>query len=249
MKKSNLLIFVGLCAFTACSEAPKKEAAATPTTTTVEAPKAVATTLTDAEKAAGFKVLFNGLTPEGWHVYQTDSSNHWSINEGVLSTTGGHNDLVTNAEYDNFELVFDWKVSKGGNSGVIYMVQDEPKKIANTYETGIEYQVIDDKGWPDKLEDGQKAGAAYDLYPPKVAAANEAGEWNKGKIINNKGHIQHFINDKMTADYVWNSPDYKARFAKSKFKDWPFAKKSKGHIALQDHGQAVAYRNIKIKEL
>jgi Domain of Unknown Function (DUF1080) len=249
MKKISFYVLALFLAFTACSEAPKKNGETAEAPKTVEEIKAMLPTLSDAEKAAGFKVLFNGLTPEGWKVYQTDSSNHWFITAGVLSTTGGHNDLITKEEFENFELIFDWKVSKGGNSGVFYMVQDEPKKYLNTYETGIEYQVIDDKGWPDKLEEGQKAGAVYDLYAPTVAAAKDAGEWNTGKIICNKGHIQHFVNDQMTADYVWNSPDYKARFAKSKFKDWDFAKKYKGHIALQDHGQAVSYRNIKIKVL
>jgi hypothetical protein len=249
MKKISFYALALVLAFTSCSEAPKQNGETAEAPKTVEEIKAMLPTLSDAEKAAGFKVLFNGLTPEGWKVYQTDSSNHWSITAGVLSTTGGHNDLITKEEFENFELIFDWKVSKGGNSGVFYMVQDEPKKYINTYETGIEYQVIDDKNWPDKLEEGQKAGAVYDLYPPKVAAAKDFDQWNTGKIICNKGHIQYFINDQMTADYIWNSPDYKARFAKSKFKDWDFAKKSKGHIALQDHGQAVAYRNIKIKVL
>lgn len=247
MKKISFYAFALILAFTSCAEAPKQ------TDETVEAPKsieeikAMLPTLSDAEKAAGFKIIFNGLTPEGWKVYQTDSSNHWSITAGILSTTGGHNDLITKEEYENFELIFDWKVSKGGNSGVFYMVQDEPKTLVNTYQSGIEYQIIDDKNWNGKLEEGQKAGAIYDLYAPKVAAAKDFGEWNSGKIINDKGHLQHFINGQLVADCVWNSDDYKARFAKSKFKDWPFAKKSKGHIALQDHGQAVAYRNIKVR--
>ena len=248
MKKLHLSVFVCLLTFAACSEAPKKETAAT-STVAAEAQKVISPTLSDAETVAGIKLLFNGQNTEGWHVYQKDSTVHWEINNGILSTKGGHNDLVTNAEYDNFELSFDWNVGKGGNSGVFYMVQDEPTKMKNTYESGIEYQIIDDKGWGDTLEAGQKAGAVYDLYPPIVAAAKDAGEWNTGKIICNKGRIQHFINDALTADYTWNSDDYKKRFAKSKFKDWPFAKKYKGHIALQDHGQAVAYRNIKIKQL
>jgi Domain of Unknown Function (DUF1080) len=249
MKKISFYVLAFFLAFTSCSEAPKQNGETTENAKAIETIKAALPTLSDAEKAAGFKVLFNGLTPEGWKVYQTDSSNHWSITAGVLSTTGGHNDLITKEEFENFELIFDWKVSKGGNSGVFYMVQDEPKKYVNTYQTGIEYQIIDDKNWDGKLEEGQKAGAVYDLYPPTVAGAKDFDQWNSGKIISDKGHIQHFINDKLVADYVWNSPDYKARFAKSKFKDWDFAKKAKGHIALQDHGQAVAYRNIKIKVL
>jgi hypothetical protein len=248
MKFVKFLLFIGLCTFISCSEAPKAPPPPPPPPP-VETPKAVAATLSEADAAAGYKLLFNGINTEGWHVYQKDTASHWEISEGVLSTKGGHNDLVTDAEYENFELQFDWRVGIGGNSGVFYMVQDDPTKIKDTYQTGIEYQIIDDLGWKDKLEDAQKAGAVYDLYPPKVAAANPAGEWNTGKIVCNKGKIQHFINDKITAEYIWNSEDYKKRFNKSKFKNWPFAKVSKGHIALQDHGQEVAFRNIRVKEL
>jgi Domain of Unknown Function (DUF1080) len=249
MKIAKLFLFMGILVFMSCKDNTKTTTSAPPPPPAPEMPKGVAATLSEAETAAGFKLLFNGLNTEGWHVYRKDSATHWQIAEGVLFTKGGHNDLVTDAEYENFEFMFDWKVGKGGNSGVLYMVQDDPATIKETYYSGIEYQVIDDLGWDGKLEDAQKPGAAYDLYPPKVAAANPAGEWNTGKIVCNKGRIQHYVNDKMTADYIWNSDDYKKRFAKSKFKDWPFGKKSKGHIAFQDHGQEVSYRNIRIKQL
>ena len=248
MKKSGLIVFAGVLTFAACSEAPKKETTSIPTVV-AEVQKVLAPTLTDAETVAGVKLLFNGQNTEGWHVYQKDSTVHWEIKDGILSTKGGHNDLVTNAEYDNFELGFDWKVGKAGNSGVLYMVQEGDTSISRTWHTGIEYQLIDDKGWVGELHASQKPAAAYDLYDPKVLAANDAGTWNTARILSNKGHIQHFLNGQLIVDYMWNSPDFKARVAKSKFKDMPFAQKAKGHIAVQDHGQEVALRNIKIKEL
>ncbi len=209
--------------------------------------------LSDEEKTAGFKLLFNGFNTEGWHPYRTtkeDSLFKWKIEEGgVLHTKGGHIDMVSDSSFENFEVRFDWKVGKSGNSGFIYMVQENEPKTESTWNTGIEYQVIDYKGWPDSLHPSQKAGAVYDLYDPLVLADNPAGEWNTAKIICNKGHIEHYLNGQKTADYIWNSKDYLARFAKSKFKAMPFAKKVKGQFALQDHGQEVAFRNIRIKAL
>lgn len=247
MKQTKLLFFALLLGFVACKEAPKAktETAAT----AVETPKSIPATLTDAEKTAGYQLLFDGTSTKGWHVYLKDTASHWTIGDGVLSTKGGHNDLVTDAIFENFELIFEFNVGKSGNSGVFYGVQDDPAKHGATYKTGIEYQVIDDTGWKGELQEAQKTGAVYDVYAPKVLASKGAEQWNTGKIIVNKSRVQHFVNDKITADYVWNSPDFNGRVAKSKFKDWPFGKTLKGHIAIQDHGQEVAYRNIKIKTL
>ena len=248
MKKISFILLAMTIAF-ACKQAPENKT----TSTEAEAPKAVVeATLTDAEKAAGVKILFNGKNTEGWHPFRNmkDSTYKWTISDGVLSSKGGHVDLVSDGEYENFDLTFDWKVGKGGNSGIMYMVQEGDTSIHSTWHTGIEFQLIDDKGWNGELHESQKAAAVYDLYDPKVLAANDAGTWNSARIVSDKGHIQHFLNDKMIADYIWNSPDFKARVAKSKFKDMPlFAKKAKGHFAIQDHGQEVALKNIKIKEL
>lgn len=249
MKQTTLLVIASALCFAACKNTPKATTETAATAPPVEVAKAVPATLTDAEKAAGYQLLFDGVSTKGWHVFLKDTASHWEIAEGVLSTKGGHNDLVSDAEFENFELIFDFNVGKGGNSGVMYGVQDDPKKHSATYMTGIEYQIIDDTGWKDELKPAQKTGAVYDLYSPKVAASKGAEQWNSAKIVSNKGRIQHFVNDQLTAEYVWNSPDYNARVAKSKFKDWPFGKTLKGHLAIQDHGQAVALRNIKIKTL
>lgn len=207
--------------------------------------------LTDDEKKTGFKLLFNGINTEGWHPYKNikDSTYKWEIKEGILSTNGGHVDLVTDSTYENFEVRFDWKVGKSGNSGFMYMVQENEPKTDATWNTGVEYQIIDHKGWPDQLHASQKAGALYDMYDPLVMSANEAGEWNTAKIISNKGHIEHYLNGQKTGEYDWNSKDFKDRVAKSKFKAMPYGKKIKGQFALQDHGQAVAFKNVRIKIL
>lgn len=204
--------------------------------------------VTAEEQAAGYKLLFNGKDTEGWYIYHKDTTPSWQIANGILSTKGGNGDLVTKEEFENFELTFDWKLPKAGNSGVMYMVQDLPD-ADRTWHTGIEYQLIDDKNWSSALQDAQKPGAAYDLYPPLVAAAKEVGEWNTGRIVCQKGKIEHYLNSQKTAEFIWDSEDFKSRVAKSKFKDKPFAKKVKGHIVLQDHGQAVAFKNVKIKVL
>jgi Domain of Unknown Function (DUF1080) len=201
---------------------------------------------TDTSAMAGTDLFAEGNFAQ-WHVYKKDTVTGWEINQGEIHTRGGNGDLVSNVPYENFTLNFDWKASKAGNSGVFYMVQDDPKNIAETYFSGIEYQIIDGENWPDKLEAGQYPGAAYDLYPPLVAAAKPVGEWNSGRIVVNNGHVAHFLNGKKTAEYDWNSTDFLEKVAKSKFKDWPFAKKYKGHIALQDHGQEVWFRNVTIQ--
>ena len=252
MKKISFFLTI-IALASACNQTPENKTAttATPIQDTPTEKAVVETTLTDAEKAAGFKILFNGKNTEGWHSFRNvkDTTYKWTISEGILSSKGGHADLVTDAEFENFDLTFEWKVGKAGNSGILYMVQEGDTSISRTWHTGIEYQLIDDKGWVGELHASQKSAAAYDLYDPKVLAANDAGTWNTGRILNNKGHIQHFLNGQLIVDFMWNSPDFKARLAKSKFKEFPFAQKAKGHIAVQDHGQEVALKNIKIKEL
>ncbi len=251
MMKKQIIMVAVVTLFAACNTSNKDNSKKEePKTTETTEKKEVNTlpTLTTEEQTAGFKLLFNGKNTEGWHAFHKDSVKGWEIVDGVLSTKGGNGDLVSNDEYESFELLFDWKLPKAGNSGVMYMMQDLPN-VKETWHTGVEYQLIDAKNWPDTLHESQKPAAAYDLYDPLSAPAKDAGEWNTGKIISNKGHIEHYLNGQKTADYIWNSEDFKKRVAKSKFKDKPFAKKLKGHIVLQDHGQAVAFRNVKIKPM
>ena len=200
--------------------------------------------------------IFDGKTLSGWHGFNKPGEiNNWAVEDGALVCLGAAKDahggdLVTDREYENFELSWEWKVDKGSNSGVMYHVIESPAYKA-PYETGPEYQVIDDVGFPEKLEQWQMAGADY-----AMTQANEkkklmpVGEWNSSKIIFNKGHVEHWLNGEKIVEFERSSDDWKAKRASGKWKDYPgYASVLKGKIALQDHGNKAYYRNITIKEL
>ncbi|GAB3985477.1 hypothetical protein GCM10028807_00810 [Spirosoma daeguense] len=202
--------------------------------------------------------LFDGKTIKGWHSYHKEGVVGWYVEDGAITPDGTGGDLVTDKEYENFELEFDFKIPKGSNSGVVYKIIDNPE-IKSTYMSGPEYQVIDDKGYldgegkPYKLKETQMSGANYDMIPPSDFNAIKApGEWNKGRIVVNKNHVEHFLNGKKVVDYQYGSDNWKALVAKSKFASWPYATPhAKGKIALQNHSpkERVWYKNIQIREL
>lgn len=202
--------------------------------------------------------LFNGKDLSGWHTYlkagQPVTPNGWVVDNGTIHLTkGGVGDLVTDKEYGNFELEIEWKIAKNGNSGIIYHVHEDPK-FKSTYLTGPEMQVLDNVGHPDAKQgrDGNRtAGALYDLQKPITPnAAHPAEAWNKARLVVKDGHIEHYLNGKKVADYHNPSPEWDKMVEASKFKGWEgFGKYATGHIALQDHGNLVWYRNIRIREL
>ena len=211
-----------------------------------------------ASKPGAWTSLFDGKTIKGWHSYHKDAVVGWYVEDGAMTPDGTGGDLVTNKEYENFELEFEFKVPKGSNSGVIYKVVDDPN-IKTTYMSGPEYQVIDDKGYlgsdgkPYKLNASQLTGAAYDIMEPSdLTLSKTAGEWNQGRILVNNNHVEHYLNGKKVVDYEYGSDDWKARVAKSKFANWPYATPhAKGKIALQNHSpqERVWYRNVRVREL
>ena len=209
-------------------------------------------TLTAKEKSAGWKLLFDGKSLDGWRGYKTEAiGDGWAVQDGVIMLSKAKaGDLVTQQEFSDFELEFDWKISEGGNSGVIYRVGlGDPA----SYRTGPEYQVLDNVKAEDNKKANHLAGSLYDLGGPTPAdAAKPAGEWNHSKLVVRGWQVEHWLNGKKIIAADLASPEGKAMIASSKFngKGWEkFATLSRGRIALQEHGHVVSYRSIKIHEL
>ncbi|SFD19527.1 protein of unknown function [Chitinophaga sp. CF118] len=211
-------------------------------------------TLTAKEKKAGWKLLFDGTDKAGWHTYlKSEATASWQVQDGALTTDeaakkngaeGG--DLVTNDEYENYELSLEWKISEGGNSGIIFSVHEDPK-FGATYLTGPEMQVLDDAKHPDGKITKHNSGDLYDLKKAVSNAAKPVGEWNKVRILKKDGHLTFWLNGTKTVETTIGSAEWKEMLANSKFKNWKgFGEYAKGHIALQDHGDQVWYRDIKI---
>ncbi len=211
-------------------------------------------TLSKTEKQQGWKLLFDGKTQNGWRYYQNKPSNSWEASNGTLHSKGSANnygsinaDLMTKEQYDNFELSIDWKISPKGNSGILYLVTEDQK---SSYLSGPEYQIIDDINFPQKLEDWQKTGANYAMNPAPAAAPNPVGEWNRTRIVVNKGHTEHWLNGKKIVEYQIGSKEWKQNKMNGKWKDAPaYGMAKKGYIALQDHGSEAWFKNIKIRKL
>lgn len=190
-----------------------------------------------------------GDTPgEHWHTYLKDSVAGWKLTDGVLSTSGKNGDLVTNGTFANFELEAEWKINEGGNSGIFYYVVEDPK-YPRMHETGPEFQLIDDDGYHQELTPAQKTGSLSDVIAPNVAAANPPGSWNQTKIVVNNGHAEHWLNGQLILTYELGSPEWKEQVAASKFAELDYGKTRSGRIGIQDHGDSVYYRNIRIKAL
>ena len=204
--------------------------------------------------------LFNGKTTAGWHTYgKTVAGNAWKVKNGLLHLdasekagwqTKNGGDLVTNDEFEDFQLSVEWKISRAGNSGIIFYVKEDPKKYPYCWYTGIETQIADDK----ENEDGQipkhHAGDLYDLISISKNVVKPAGEWNKTVVIANEGILNIFVNDEQVLTTKLWDDNWQKLVATSKFKAYPdFGTFKTGKIALQDHGADVWFRNIKILKL
>jgi hypothetical protein len=216
-----------------------------------QAPKAADNTLTAAEKKAGWELLFDGKTIDKWHGYRVATiPANWSVVDGAIKAGAGEGaDLVSSAEYADFEFAADFNISKNGNSGLFFRgVESEKGPI---YHSAPEYQIIDNEGHPDgKNGPDRWCGANYAIDAPLVSACNPPGEWNSAKIVAKGAHVEHWLNGKKTADYELWSPEWKAKVAKSKFNAWPeYGMAKSGHFGLQAHGNEVSFKNLKVRVL
>ena len=220
----------------------------------MSAPTQAQNKLTAAETKAGWKLLFDGTSTKGWKVFNGKSDGTaWKVADGSLyldaSTKEGRGDLITAGEYENYEFSYDWKIAANGNSGLLFNVVEDPKYSA-VYVTGPEMQVLDNNGHPDAKIHKHRAGDLYDLVACSEETVKPAGEWNEARIISNKGKYEFWLNGKKLVTFTMHDAAWDAMVAASKFKSMPdFGKATKGHFALQDHGDQVWFRNIKIKEL
>lgn len=207
--------------------------------------------LSSAEKALGWESLFNGQDMEQWKVYKKEGTEGWAVKDGemVALGLGSSADIVTKDTYENFELSLEWNIGAEGNSGIFFNVREEAEAPA-VYHTGPEYQLIDDSGFEGRIKDSQKSGANYDMHPPKYKATRPAGSWNKSRLIVDEGKVQHWLNGKKVVQYELWTPEWEELKANAKWKDVPtYGKFKSGHIALQDHGNEIRFRNIKIRRL
>lgn len=242
MKRNSLII---ACLLICCSSA-----FATPADTTAD------NTLSKKEMKNGWKLLFDGKSLDGWRPYKNMAGSSWKVTDGILCSMktgdGPNPDLITTDTFENFELSVDWKISPEGNSGIMYMVTED---YPASYESGPEYQLIDDEGFPEKIEDYQKTGADYAMKAPAVKAYNPPGQWNHTIIKVDHGHVEHWLNGKLVVTYELWSDEWKKEKAAGKWKDEAGYGASKvGHIAFQAaHSNVVntgiCFKNVKIKVL
>jgi len=211
-------------------------------------------TLSKKEKKQGWKLLFDGKDLKGWHIYlKPDAKPGWTVQDGAIMTDfhngGVRQDLVTDDEFENYEFTLQWKIEEGGNSGIIFNVNEDPKYGA-TFITGPEMQVLDNVKASDNKQANHLAGSLYDLIPADPKAVHPAGQWNTIKIRNDKGHLTFWMNGEKVVETQIGDDNWKQMIEHSKFRGWSdFATFKKGHIALQYHGGEVWYRDIKIREL
>jgi hypothetical protein len=216
--------------------------------------------LTDKEIKEGWKLLFDGKTSTGWINAKTKKfpATGWEIKDGILSvkpeTKGpnGGGDIVSEKKFRNFELLVDFNYVTGANSGIKYFV-DIDKNNGALASIGCEYQVLDDRTHPDAklgINGNRTLAGLYDLMPPKNKIDNGPDKWNTAKIIVKDNHVEHWLNGQMTLSYERNTAAWKALVATSKFRNSPgYGEGAEGHILLQDHGNKVSFKNIKIREI
>jgi len=213
-------------------------------------------TLSPDEKNAGWRLLFDGRTTAGWRGYKSKMMpDSWKVeNASLLSRPlkgNSRGDIVTVDQFDNFELVLDWKMTKGGNSGVFYRATEEH---ANVWDSGPEFQILDNAGHIDGLNPVASAGACYAVFAPARDATRPLGQWNQARIVAQGKHVEHWLNGEKLLEYDIDSDRWRAHVKTSKFYQTAYGRGNwgrspKGHIGLQDYGGAIEYRSLKLRPL
>jgi hypothetical protein len=231
MTTRNLLLIASMCLLAACSaDTPDADASA------------------DADD---WQVLFDGESLDGWRSFKSEQPPAgWIVENGALHLAEpGGGDIMTAQSYGDFELEFEWRISKNGNSGVIYRI-NVLESTTHTYETGPEYQVLDNDGHADRADPTHRAAALYDLVAPPGDFTRPVGEYNQGRIVVQGDRIEHWLNGEKVAESPFGNDAWRDMVDESKFGDWPeFGKYDSGHIAFQDHSDLVWYRSVRIREL
>lgn len=204
--------------------------------------------LTDAERADGWRLLFDDETLAGWRGYDSEMPPEgWRAEDGTLHRFGSGGDIMTVDQFGDFELSLAWRISEGGNSGILYRAQPGFEAI---YESAPEMQVLDDERHPDGRSPLTSAGSDYGLYPAPRGVVKPAGEWNHARIVVRGNHVEHWLNGEKVVEYELHSPEWNEKVANSKFAQWPeYGQAREGHIGLQDHGDEVWFRDVKIRIL
>lgn len=204
--------------------------------------------LTSAEVEEGWRLLFDGRTTAGWRGFRQEGMPEgWQIVDGALTRVAAGGDIITTDQFENFELALEWKLSEGGNSGIMFHVTEDAEQ---TYHTGPEMQVLDDERHADGRNPLTSTGSNYALHAPTQKTVKPVGEWNQVRLRVQDGRVEQWLNGVKVVEYELGSADWERRVAASKFNEWTgYGRAGRGHIALQDHGDWVAYRNIKVREL
>jgi hypothetical protein len=203
-------------------------------------------TLTAEERAAGWRLLFDGQTIDQWRGFgRPDLPEGWQVVDGTLARAGRASDIITKEQFGDFEFAFDWKLgAAAGNSGVMFRVIEGPEQ---TYYSGPELQLLDDDGHRDGRVPETSCGANYALDASSKPMCRPVGEWNSTRLIVKGAHVEHWMNGEKIVEYELWTPEWKAKVAASKFAEWPeYGMARRGHLALQEHGSPVAFRNLKV---
>lgn len=246
-----------------CKEGGKQETTKSVTETarsgTDTIPGSGLNVLSESEKAEGWQLLFDGATKKGWHIYQGKSDGSaWKVDSGSLvlipaakkdGKTVGGGDIITDSTFENYHLSLEWKIAPKGNSGIIFNIKDDPK-YEWPWETGMEMQVLDNDGHPDGKIHKHRAGNLYDLIAGGLESVKPVGQWNKAEVKLYKGNLECWLNGILLVTTTLWDKNWQDLVAGSKFRKMPdFGTYRSGNIGLQDHGDPVWYRNIKIRKL